>query len=415
MGDVLALFGGIPIRTEFPTARPRLTAKEARALADVLRDAEWSRAGDDWPLPAVETLEEQWARAHGVEHAVAVASGTAALTLVLRALRIPAGDEVIVPAYGCPAVDVAVLAADLTPIHADLDPSTYALSPTAVAGAVTSRTAAIVAVHFAGQPVHLHPLSRVAERYGIALVEDACLAPGAEYEGRPVGTWGRAAVFSLGVSKPISGGEGGLAVTGDPALAAEIRRLRSHGADPETGEIDRPTGNYRLSALAAAAVLPQLARLEDDTQRRSAAARQWVEELRDLPVWRPLALDPRATRHAWAQFWLRWDESASGVSRERLVAAVRAEGIPLHLGWSLPNYSHPMYTPERAAEWLRARNSGRDPDHYLHACCPHAERAAFQESLLLDFPLLNGDAGAISNTAAALRKVAMNLAPLSRG
>ncbi len=409
MESELALFGGRPVRAEFPPARPRLTTEEARAVAAVLSESEWSRAGDDWPLPAVDALEQEWASAHGVAHSVAVSSGTAALILVLRALRIPAGDEVIVPAYGCPAVDVAVLAAGLTPIHADLDPATYALSPTAVAGAVTPRTAAIVAVHFAGQPAHLQSLARVAERSGIALVEDACLAPGAGYEGRNVGTWGRAAVFSLGVHKPLSAGEGGLVATNDSALAAEVRKLRSLGADPESGEIDHPTGNYRLSALAAAAALPQLARLAADSQRRNLAVRQLLLALQDQPAWQPLTLDPRATCPAWAQLWFRWNQLATGVPRERIVEVVRAEGIPLHVGWSLPNYSHSMYTPAHASEWLRARNSGRDPDHYLHTCCPHAERAAFEEALLLDFPLLNADAEALADAAAALRKVGENL------
>src|SRR5439155_12480768 len=117
------------------------------------------------------------------------------------------------------------------------------MSPAAAAAAVTPRTAGLIAVHFAGQPAGLGPLARVAERARLALVEDACLAPGAHYDGRPVGSWGRAAAFSLGVRKPVSAGEGGVVTTNDAGLAAAIRQARSLGADPHTGEIARATGN----------------------------------------------------------------------------------------------------------------------------------------------------------------------------
>src|SRR5262245_55840292 len=137
----LALFGGTPVRTAMPEPRPRLTAAEAdQARAAVLGASDWSRAGDDWPLPCLDRLEEQWAAAHGARHAVAVSSGTAALTLILRGLGRATGDEVLVPAYGCPAVDVAVLAAGFTPVHVEIDANTYAMSPPAAAAAVTPRT-----------------------------------------------------------------------------------------------------------------------------------------------------------------------------------------------------------------------------------------------------------------------------------
>src|SRR5262245_55781547 len=133
----LAFFGGTPVRRSFPEPGPRLSAAEAERVGSVLAAADWSRAGEDWPLPWLDRLEEAWAGAHGVRHAVAVASGTAALTLILRALRLPEGDEALVPAWGCPAVDVAVLAAGLTPVHVDLDPATYGMAAAAAAAAVT--------------------------------------------------------------------------------------------------------------------------------------------------------------------------------------------------------------------------------------------------------------------------------------
>jgi perosamine synthetase len=309
-------------------------------------------------------------------------------------------------------VDVAVLSAGQTPIHVDLDPATFAMAPAATAAAITPRTGAIVVVHFAGAPAGLGALQRVAERHGLALVEDACLAPGASYDGRPVGSWGRAAAFSLGVRKPVSAGEGGLVTTGDEALAAAVRDARNLGADAETGELVEPSGNYRLTELQAAVALPQLARLEADRQRRAAAAAVLSAALAESPYLRPLSCDRRATRWAWAQFWIRYDEAAGGVPRERVAQAVQAEGIPLFAGWARPNYTLGCYTPARAGEWLRPRGAGRAADHYERTHCPHAERAAFGEALLLDFPLLDAEAPVAQEAAAALAKVSAHLRDL---
>ena len=387
---------------------PRLTPEEAAAVSAVLREPEWSRLGDDWPLPWVDTLERRWAEVHGASEAVAVSSGTVALELVLRALGLPAGDEVLVSAYGCPAVDVAVLAAGLTPIHVDIDPSTYCMSPVAAAAAVTPRTAAMVAVHFAGQPARLASLASVAERQGIALIEDACLAPGAAYDGKAVGAWGRAAVFSLGARKPVSAGEGGLVVTNDTALAEQVRRARSLGADPDTGDIVRPTGNYRLTALQAAVALPQLERLAADIARRERTAGGWSAILEGHPALAPLQQDPRA-RSAWAQFWLRYDEARGGLSRAELLERAQADGLPLFAGWERPNYTLGVYAPQRAAGWLRERGSGRDPHHYERTHCPHAEHAAYNEALLLDFPSLNSGPEVVGQISEGLRKLAAGL------
>lgn len=385
--------------------RSRLTPEEALAAAGVLCAPEWSRLGDDWPLPAVDLLEQRWAATHGAAHAIAVSSGTAALTLTLQALGAPTGDEVLIPAYGCPAVDVAVLAAGLTPIHVDIDPATYGMSPIAAATAVTARTAAMVVVHFAGQPARLRSLAAVAERQGIALIEDACLAPGVLYGDQSVGAWGEAAVFSLGVRKPISAGEGGLIVTNDAALAERLRRSRSLGVDPDSGDLLAPTGNFRLTALQAAVALPQLVRLEADRLRREQTAELWTASLGVGGALQALGRDPQAT-HCWAQFWLRYNEEPGGMPREELVEAAHALGLPLFAGWPRPSYTLGVYAPQRAVSWLRDRGSGREPAHYEHTHCPHAEHAAFNEALLLDFPALNAGPEDVQRIAERLQRLA---------
>ncbi len=383
--------------------RPRLSPAEAEQAARVLRAAAWSRIGDDWPAPELDALEMAWALAHGAKDAVTVSSGTAALTLALLALEAPPGDEVLIPAYGCPAVDAAVLGAGLTPIHVDVQADTGCLSPLAAAAAVGPRTAALIAVHFAGQPAGLAALARVAERAGLALIEDACLAPGAAYDDRPVGSWGRAGVFSLGVGKPITAGEGGLVVTSDAALAARVRRFRSLGEDPATGEIPCLTGNYRLSSLQAAVALPQLARLAGDVARREAVAARLSAALPPGGPLRPLSRDPRVTRHGQAQFWLRLMDGGVA-SRAAVVETLRSRSVPAYVPWAVPNYAQPCYLPARAAVWLRARDSGRDPTHYERTVCPAAAHYAFHEAIVLDADTLFALDAEVDRIAEALSR-----------
>jgi dTDP-4-amino-4,6-dideoxygalactose transaminase len=236
----------------------------------------------------------------------------------------------------------------------------------------------------------------VADRNGLAFIEDACLAPGL-----PSGP-NRAAVFSFGARKPVSAGEGGLVTTSDPALAAHVRRLRGLGADPQTGDISDPSGNYRLSALAAAAVLPQLDRLEADRARRVSAAARLREAVSGVEWLVPL----RETGWtACAQLWLRFNEETAGFARERLLEAAHTARVPLFPGWPRPNYCLGMYTPARAGLWLRDRSSGRASQHYEHTCCPQAERAAFSEALLLDLPSLEAREPRVKGTVRALREV----------
>lgn len=402
----LALNGGTPVRRAFPAPSPRLSRQEAKELLRTLAGAaEWSRAADHWPLPVVDQLEADWAREHQARQAVAVTSGTAALTLILRALGLSPGDEVLIPAYGCPAVDVAVLAAGLTPVHVDIDARTYGISPPGAAAAVTPRTTAMIAVHFAGAPADMPALARVADRQGLALIEDACLAPGAGIQSRPVGSWSRAAAFSLGVRKPITSGEGGVVTTNDERLGAALRCLRSLGANPETGEILEPSGNYRLTALQAAVALPQLARLEADRLLREEAAAVIEGALPPGGPFQPLEQHPQTSRHARAQLWIRYDDSSNGVPRERAARALQAEGIPVFEGWDRPNHCLAMYTPARAAEWLLARGADRMADAYERAHCPAAERAAFGEALVMDLPVLQAEPGVAHQAAEAISKV----------
>jgi len=188
--------------------------------------------------PQVAAFEAEAAARVGAAHGIGVANGTDAIVLLLRALGIGAGDEVICPAYTFYATAEAVAAAGATPVFADILPDTYCLDPAAVAAAVTPRTRAVIAVHLFGHAADLDALAVVCRRHGLALIEDAAQAFGARYGDRPVGGIGDAATFSFFPTKNLSTfGDGGLVTTNDAALADRLRRLRFHGSrDKKTFE-----------------------------------------------------------------------------------------------------------------------------------------------------------------------------------
>jgi dTDP-3-amino-3,4,6-trideoxy-alpha-D-glucose transaminase len=244
-------------------------APELRAVFErVLRDGCFI-AG-----PAVEGFEVAWARACGVSHCMGVASGTAALTLLLRAAGVSRGDEVIVPAHTFIATALAVVHAGGTPVLCDVDRASGLLDVDAAAAVVTPRTVAVIAVHLYGQMCDMPRVARFAERHGLVLIEDAAQAHGAECDGRRAGGFGAGAAYSFYPSKNLGAlGDGGAVCTGDPAIAERVRRLRDLG-QRRKGEHTMLGANERLDALQAAVLEVKLRRLEDgNAVRRQHAAR----------------------------------------------------------------------------------------------------------------------------------------------
>lgn len=342
--------------------------------------------------------------AHSCDQGVAVSSGTAALHLILAALEIPRGDEVLIPAYGCPAVDAAVLTAGLTPVHVDIDPRSGCISPVAVASAVRPRTAAVIAVHFAGAPADLPSLDRICSRRGLALVEDACLAPGATWKGRSVGSWGVATAFSMGWRKPISVGEGGVIVTRDAILASRMRRLRCCGQDPDSGELRTASLNFRLSGWLAALALPQLRERDVHRLQRGARATDLSRRLAELPSVEPLHVPDRWDGHAWGQYWLLIDGDSCPSSAEAFAQLCQAAGAPVVRGWSTPNRLHPVYARDRANTWLKERDASLPPDWYETHETSVADDFAFHRACLLGSDVLRSSRERVSRIGDAIRQ-----------
>ncbi|MEV0049943.1 DegT/DnrJ/EryC1/StrS family aminotransferase [Saccharopolyspora shandongensis] len=286
--------------------------------------------------PEVERFETQFAAYCESRSCVGVANGTDAIELILTALGIGGGDEVIIPANTFVATAEAVRAAGARPVFVDVRPDTLLMDPAAAAAAVNPRTAAIIGVHLFGQMVAVPALSSLADRCGLAFIEDAAQAHGARYSGQPAGSVGRAAAFSFYPGKNLGAlGDGGAVVTSDTELADRVRRLANHGrAAHDRHRHELPGRNSRLDSIQAAALSLKLPRLDSDNARRRELMRRYRES---LPVsLEPVAVDP-AGEHVHHLAVVRT------LRREQAGAALSAADVGWGVHYPVPCHLQPAF------------------------------------------------------------------------
>lgn len=325
-----------------PLSAPDIIESDIEAVAEVLRSPRLSLG------PVAEAFEHAIAGHTGVDHAVAVSSGTAALHLCIRALNIGPGDEVLVPSFTFIAVANCVRYEQATPVFVDIEPTTLNIDPAKIEAAITPRTRAIIVVHTFGVPAEMDAIEQIAAKHNLLIIEDACEALGAEYKGRKAGSFGHAAVFAFYPNKQITTGEGGMVVTQDAALASRIRALRNQGRYPSDDWFQHTElgYNYRISEINCVLGLRQLQRLESILQQREHVARAYNQRLANHPH---ILLPPTDLPHrsiSWFVYVIRLAESFTRRRRDTILQHVTAKGIgcgryfaPIHL--------QPAYTSRR--------------------------------------------------------------------
>jgi dTDP-4-amino-4,6-dideoxygalactose transaminase len=335
-----------------PYNRPSIDEEEIAAVVEALRSG-WITTG-----PRTQEFERRFADYTGAAHAVGLSSATAALHLALIAAGVGPGDEVIVPVYTFAACAHVVVHLGATPVFVDVCPDDLNLGPEEVERAITPRTRALMAVHFAGQPCRMEPLLALARAHDLFLLEDAAHAVGARYRGRPVGSIGDATAFSFYATKNLTTGEGGMLTTNRDDVEETARLYALHGMSRDAWrryrrggswyyEVVAPGYKYNMSDIQAALGLAQLARLDERNAHRAALARRLTDALKgceaiELPATRP------EVEHAWHLYTIRLREGALAIDRDRFIAELEARGIGTSVHF-IPLHLHPYYREHAGA------------------------------------------------------------------
>lgn len=385
MRGELAVHGGSPSVPDGLKRRwPDIRAEDKAAVVGVLDRGELTG------INGAETtaLEREWADRLGVRHAILYNTGTAAIHSALYAVGVEAGDEVITTAFTFSGTFQAILHQGAIPVFVDIDPATYNLDPALIEERITPRTKAILPVHIHGLPADMDEILAIASRHSLAVVEDAAQAHLATYRGRYAGTMGRAGAFSVQATKNLSGVEGGFVVTEDTEVAQRARMIRTYGEDVAAGSdlggwYFRPYTvfsvgwNYRSNELSAALARSQLRRLDEYTANAQRNGRFLNERLGKIPGLLP-PIEPPDRTSVFHKYRVRLDIARLGANvppvafRDRLMAALRAEGVDAVLWHTEPVTSFPIFQTHAGFghdyPWSLAPGSGVvDPAEYPKA------------------------------------------------
>jgi dTDP-4-amino-4,6-dideoxygalactose transaminase len=368
-----ALLGWPPVRPQGPPDWPLPDEDVARALHAAYCSGNWGK----YHGGCVEQLEQRLAAYHELPFALTCGSGTFAIEIALRALKVGPGDEVMLAAYDYPGNFLSIHAVGATPVLVEIDPDNWNLRPDCLAAGLGPKTRAIIASHLHGGMVPMAEVRTFADVHGLRVIEDAAQSPGAVVQGQKAGTSGDIGILSFGGSKLLTAGRGGALLTRHADLHQRMRLLLHHG-------------NHicPLSELQAAVLLPQLDKLDARNAHRASTVAALTESLNGLPGLR-LFVNAVPCNPAYYKLGFQFDSNIFGLSRERLVQAMGAEGVALDEGF-------------------RALHIGRSPTRLRYGGELSESERAHAGALVLHHPVLLGTPADVNEIVRAFRKVYAN-------
>lgn len=381
----LALFGGPKtIQTTFKRYNP-IGVEEVEAAKQVIESGVLSQFLGVWHEdfyggPKVREFERQCAEYFGVKHAVTVNSWTSGLVAAVGAIGIEPGDEIIVTPWTMSATATAILHWNAIPVFADIDPETFNLDPQSVEANITPYTKAIMVADIFGQSADMDALMAIAAKHGLKVISDTAQAPGALYKGKHAGTLADVGGYSLNYHKHIHTGEGGILVTDNDEIAERVQLIRNHAevvvGDKGVTNLSNMIGhNFRLGEIECAMGIEQLKKLDRFVQSRQALANRLSKGLNGLRGLRTPVVKPGCT-HVYYVYPMVLDIEALGVSRERIHAALQAEGVAVSQHYQnihlLPLYQRKIAYGSMGFPW--ASDICRRNVDYSKGICPVAER-----------------------------------------
>lgn len=313
-----------------PIAKPMIGAEEKSAVVEVLDSGILAQG------KKVAEFEQQFAKFIGVQHAIATSNGTTALHAALLAHGIKAGDEVITSPFSFVATANAIRMCNATSVFVDIDEKTFNINPDLIEAAITSRTKAILPVHLFGFPAAMDKIRSLAKKYNLAVIEDACQAHGAEFQGQKVGSFGTGC-FSFYPTKNMTTGEGGMITTNDDKIAAKLRKIINHGSEKKYYH-ESIGYNYRMMDIAAAIGIEQLKKLPAFNQKRRENASYLNRKLQETSG---IVLPPEEN-HVFHQYTIRITDGKRAEIKEFLekqgVATAIFYPLPIHRQEAYPEY-----------------------------------------------------------------------------
>lgn len=395
----LAINGGGRVRNTLFPAYKYIDEAEINAVVETMRSGVLSKFIGGWHQDfnggdQVKALEAAWAKRYQTRHALAVNSATSGLIAALGALGISPGDEVIVGPYSMTISATAPLFYGAIPVFADIDPLTYNMSYESIKSCITDKTKAIIVVDLFGQIYDHQRINELAKAHGIAVIEDASQAPGADWEGRMAGTFGDIGVFSLNYHKHIHSGEGGIVVTESDELATRVSLIRNHAEAVVEGMghqnlVNMIGYNFRMTEIEATIARVQLEKMDKLIEQRIENVKYIESKLKDIPYLQMPFVMP-GTKHVYYKHAMRFDEKLAGVSRNRFFEAVKAElmpialreteGINISLGYVKPIYLLPVFQQQIAlgTEGFPFKSPYTQyPPNYAKGICPVCEDLHF--------------------------------------
>jgi len=420
MTKKLALFGGEKVREKPFPPHPIIGEEEKRAVMQVLESGQIStfiaQPGEHFlGGKKIRQFEENFAKYHQMKFAVAFNSATAALHAAVVACGVRPGEEVIVPPYTFTSTATCVLMHNAIPVFVDIKPDIFCLDPEKMERAITPRTRAIIPVHLFGHPADMEQIMAIAKKHNLKIIEDCAQAPGAIYKGKKVGTIGDCGIFSFTESKNIMTGEGGMLITNSEKIAEIARMVRNHGEvilesqTQRTYRSDILGWNYRMTEMEAALGIVQFGKMDELNQRRIELADYLAGKLAGLDGLQPPVVYPDV-KHVYYIFAMKYDEARAGISRDKFVKAVVAEGIPLGTGYVKPLYLNPIYHENKPFIY----NYYGQGISYDKGICPVTERL-YEKELILTLvcrpPATRAD---MDDIVQAMRKVLENKRELQK-
>lgn len=395
----LAINGG-PKTIDREFIWPLYDESDINCVAEIVRSGKW---GNPDCGGEVALFEKEFAAFCGSKYALSCVNGSVALRLALIACGVKPGDEVLVPPYTFIATASIVIEANCVPIFVDIDPRTYNMDASKIEAAITSRTKAIIPVHFAGQSCEMDQILLIAKKHNLRVIEDACHGHGAEYKGKKLGSIGDAGCFSFQSSKNLTSGEGGMVITNNDSLYQMMNSLRNVGRVEGGAWYEHHFAgcNYRITQLQAVLLSSQLKRLNEQTMIRHRNGSYLNELLSKIDGITPLTRGLGETIHSYHIYIFKYDKSKfNGLSKVEFARMLAAEGVPCFMGYPEPLYKQPLF--QKKNFMCYAIPVGVD---YSKIQCPVTEKACYEEAVWIMQHAMLGTSEDMDLFAAAIIKI----------